>query len=131
MSCCVKGGKRCSSACGELIAMRLLDFGDQTVSTQHAQLPTDFGRLSAPIIGRVVGGVKQQWTQVSIPESVYDELGSIDSCQQLSVSGGPGLQSPHSFAVPLGRLTDHIRELTERLFAMDFGERIQIAVVSR
>src|SRR5450756_895454 len=79
------GRNRDASVIGEQVAMRMGNFLDQPVSTQHPQLPAHGG--AAPFafggIGRLTA--VEQALQVSIAESVQVEFPPTDRQQQLVV----------------------------------------------
>src|ERR1035437_4508973 len=93
------GRNRDASVIGEQVAMRMGNFLDQPVSTQHPQLPAHGG--AAPFAFGGMGRLTavEQALQVSIAESVQVEFPPTDRQQQLVVLSQQA-QTPHRSAVP-------------------------------
>src|SRR6185369_4456925 len=95
------GGNRDTSEISEEVAMRMRNFLNQPVCTQHPQLPAH--GCAAPFALRSIGrfGIVDQALQVSVAESVQVELPAANRQQQLVVLSQQA-QTPHRSAVPGG-----------------------------
>ena len=114
-----------TSEIGQEIAMRVGNFLDQPVRTQHPQFPAHgcTPTFALGSVGRFT--TVEHALQVSIAESVQVEFSPVYR-QQEGVVLSQDAQPPNRSALPLGALLQILRQLSQPSCVIDAGQCIRI-----
>src|SRR6185369_13770270 len=108
-----------SSRRGECVAMSALDFLDQAMTSQQADLSCDAGCLTFGFGGRDVVSAEQQLSQVAVAEAVNGKLPLVHGSQESAIVGTERLESTDASSFPLRRLADFLDDFPQELVMID------------